>query len=36
MIVSLILGVLAWGGQWFRDARLRVLIPRRLDAERFA
>jgi hypothetical protein len=29
MIVSLILGVLAWGGLWFRDPRLRVLIPRR-------
>ena len=27
MIVSLILGVLAWGGLWFRDPRLRVLIP---------
>jgi hypothetical protein len=29
MIVSLILGLLAWGGLWFRDPRLRVLIPRR-------
>jgi DoxX-like family len=29
MIVSLILGVLAWGGLWFRDPRLRVLLPRR-------
>jgi len=29
MIVSFILGVLAWGGLWFRDPRLRVLIPRR-------
>jgi hypothetical protein len=28
MIVSLLLGVLAWGGLWFRDSRLRVLIPR--------
>jgi hypothetical protein len=27
MIVSLVLGVLAWGGLWFRDPRLRVLIP---------
>jgi hypothetical protein len=27
MIVSLILGVLAWGGLWFRDPRLRALIP---------
>jgi hypothetical protein len=32
MIVSLTLGVLAWGGLWFRDPRLRVLIPRRRDA----
>ena len=32
MILSVILGVLAWGGLWFRDARLRVLIPRRRDA----
>jgi hypothetical protein len=32
MIVSLILGVLAWGGLWLRDSRLRVLIPRRRDA----
>lgn len=32
MIVSFILGVLAWGGLWFRDPRLRVLIPRRLEA----
>jgi len=32
MIVSLVLGVLAWGGLWFRDPRLRVLIPRRRDA----
>ena len=31
MIVSLILGVLAWGGLWLRDPRLRVLIPRRRD-----
>src|SRR5215469_8426261 len=29
MIVSLILGVLTWGGLWLRDPRLRVLIPRR-------
>jgi hypothetical protein len=29
MIVSLILGVLAWGGLWLRDPRLRVLIPLR-------
>jgi hypothetical protein len=29
MIVSVIVGVLAWGGLWFRDPRLRVLIPRR-------
>ena len=28
IIVSLILGVLAWGGLWLRDPRLRVLIPR--------
>jgi hypothetical protein len=33
MIVSLVLGVLAWGGLWFRDPRLRALIPRRRDAE---
>ena len=32
MIVSLLVGVLAWGGLWFRDPRLRVLIPRRRDA----
>jgi DoxX-like family len=32
MIVSLILGVFAWGGLWFRDPRLRVLIPRRVLA----
>jgi hypothetical protein len=32
MILSVILGVLAWGGLWFRDPRLRVLIPRRRDA----
>jgi len=32
MIVSFILGVLAWGGLWFRDPRLRVLIPHRRDA----
>ena len=31
MIVSFILGVLAWGGLWRRDPRLRVLIPRRRD-----
>jgi hypothetical protein len=31
MIVSLILGVMAWGGLWLRDPRLRVLIPRRRD-----
>jgi len=31
MVVSLVLGVLAWGGLWFRDPRLRVLIPRRRD-----
>jgi hypothetical protein len=29
IIVSLILGVLAWGGLWLRDPRLRALIPRR-------
>jgi hypothetical protein len=34
MIVSLILGVLAWGGLWLRDPRLRVLIPRRRDVPR--
>ena len=34
MIVSLVLGVLAWGGLWFRDPRLRVLIPRCRDAAR--
>jgi hypothetical protein len=32
MILGVILGVLAWGGLWFRDPRLRVLIPRRRDA----
>lgn len=32
MIVSLILGALAWGGLWFRDPRLRALIPGRRDA----
>ena len=31
MIVSLTLGVFAWGGLWLRDPRLRVLIPRRRD-----
>ena len=31
MIVSVILGVLAWGGLWLRDPRLRALIPRRRD-----
>ena len=31
MIVSLTLGVLAWGGLWLREPRLRVLIPRRSD-----
>ena len=31
MIVSLIVGVLAWGGLWFRDPRLRALIPRRRE-----
>ena len=36
MIVSLVLGALAWGGLWFRDSRLRVLIPRRRDAARSA
>ena len=29
MIVSLILGVTAWGGLWFRDPRIRALIPHR-------
>ncbi len=29
MIVSLVLGMLAWVGLWFRDPRLRALIPRR-------
>ena len=29
MTVSLAVGVLAWGGLWFRDTRLRALIPRR-------
>ena len=29
MIVCLVLGALAWGGLWFRDPRLRALIPRR-------
>jgi hypothetical protein len=33
MVVSLMLGVLAWGGLWFRESRLRVLIPRRLKPE---
>ncbi|HEY1874078.1 MAG TPA: DoxX family protein [Steroidobacteraceae bacterium] len=32
MMVSLLVGVLAWGGLWFRDPRLRALIPRRRDA----
>ncbi len=32
MIVSLNLGVLAWGGVWFRDPRLRILIPSRRGA----
>ena len=32
MIVSLLVGVLAWGGLWFRDPRLRMLLPRRRDA----
>jgi hypothetical protein len=27
MIVSLTLGVTAWGGLWFRDPRIRALIP---------
>ncbi len=31
MIVSLILGLLAWGGVWFRDPRLRALLPRRRE-----
>ena len=29
MVVSLILGVTAWGGLWFRDPRICALIPRR-------
>jgi hypothetical protein len=29
MIVSLILGVTAWGRLWFRDPRIRALIPLR-------
>jgi hypothetical protein len=29
MVVSLILGVTAWGGLWFRDPQVRALIPRR-------
>lgn len=29
MIVCLILGGLAWGGLWFRDPRVRALIPLR-------
>ena len=32
MMVSIIIGVLAWGGLWFRDPRLRMLLPRRRDA----
>ena len=32
MIVSFLLGVSAWGGLWFRDPRLRLLIPGRRDA----
>ncbi len=32
MIVSLVLGVLAWGGLWFRCPRLRALLPRRREA----
>src|SRR5262245_62527630 len=31
-IVSLFLGVTAWGGLGFRDPRIRALIPRRHDA----
>ena len=27
MIVSFVLGVFAWGGLWFRDPRLRHLMP---------
>jgi hypothetical protein len=32
MIVSFMLGVLAWGGLWFRDPRLRALIPWRRES----
>jgi hypothetical protein len=31
MIVSLVLGLSAWGGLWLREPRLRVLIPSRRD-----
>lgn len=27
LIISLMLGVLVWGGLWLRDPRLRVLLP---------
>ncbi len=32
MMVSFVLGVLAWGGLWFRDARLRALLAGGGDA----
>lgn len=32
MIVSLAVGVLAWGGLWGRDPRFRALVPLRRDA----
>lgn len=31
-IISLILGVLVWGGLWLRDLRLRALLPIRSNA----
>ncbi len=34
MILCTAPGVLAWGGLWFRDPRLRALIPFRRSAER--
>lgn len=35
MIVSFLLGALAWGGLWFRDPRLRLLIPGRRAGQAF-
>jgi hypothetical protein len=36
MILGVILGMLAWGGLWFRYPRLRALIPRRRVAMRIS